>query len=138
MNRRMFLQGVAAAVAAVAIPSAVTAGNSDASRQAPTGAITYAQFESLALVECTVIDMTTGKQRKIAIDSPKPQRIDEGRKPFFLSVEEHDEEFLSVTFYHAKGKELVKAQRIFAGKNGMQILKDRGIVLQFTTYSAEA
>lgn len=85
-------------------------------------------------VELTVYDMIQGTQRKIAVLDSSPVLVSEGKKPFYVSIAEDSEDFLSVVISE-KGKGGEKEEReIFAGKVGHQIFLDRGVVLGFVTH----
>lgn len=135
MNRRNLLQGLAVGVIASLAPAVALSATASDGR--PTrNAESYGKFKSIALVECTVIDMINDSHRKIAIESSEPVAITEGRWPFAISVSEDDDEFLSVAILKETPEGYVTERTIGAGKNGVQILRDRGIVLQFRTFDS--
>lgn len=135
MNRRKVLQGMAVAVIASLAPVAAIARASDSTRPSPAPGSTPG-FKNILMVECTVIDMINDSDRKIGIENSDPVLITEGKKPFAISVSEDDGDFLSVAILRKTRNGFVTERTIGAGKNGVQVLRDRGVVLQFRTFDS--
>ena len=132
MNRRSLLIGAAVAIAATAVPglsaAAGRAADSEGSAEGVTG------FKQILVVQCTVIDMINDTQRTISIENSGPIVISEGKKPFAISVSEDDADFLKLSILRNTQDGYVVEKTVGAGKNGMQILRGRGVILQFRTF----
>ena len=135
MNRRKLLQGMAVAAMASLAPAVALSRTVDVARPVPSPGSSPG-FKKILMVECTVIDMINDSFRKIGIENSDPVEITEGRKPFAISVKEDDENFLSVAILRKTRDGYVTEQTIGAGKNGVQVLRSRGVVLQFRTFDS--
>lgn len=128
MNRRNAISKIALLSIGTILSPALPALAADMPRR-----IAKEDFGVLA-VEVTIYDMIQGTQRKIAILDSNPVFISEGKKPFYVSITEDNEDFLSVVITETEKGGSGSQEQIFAGKVGHQIFLERGVVLGFVTY----
>ncbi|UHQ23747.1 hypothetical protein LVB77_03260 [Lysobacter sp. 5GHs7-4] len=133
MNRRNFVQGLALIAASMAAPLAIADTSSKTPEQVATPQAAQS-FRKVAVVECTIVDMVNGKQRVVSIENSEPVVIKESSEPFAISINEHSDDLLSMTIYTLRNGRMTKEQRTYIGQNSTQILKKKGVVLQFVTH----
>lgn len=136
MHRRHFVQTLSLLVATATAPLAFAGAVSEAPGDGTEKKQEARAFRKALVVQCTIIDMISGKQRIVAIESSAPLMIDEGKGPFAVSIGEHGDDLLSMTIYSRKGDDLIKGQTTYIGMNSMQVLRNRGVVLQFVTHES--
>lgn len=136
MDRRKLLKLLAVAGATLTVPLTALGVDQNGSKVRAQSSISSAPFKNILLVECNVVDMVNGTERRIAIEDTRPVSITEGKKPFSISIAESDSDYLAMTFFDLIDDRLVAGKTLYVGKNGLQVLKDRGVVLQFSTHES--